>query len=250
MQEIHNLNTLNHDVRAVTITIKALTEVKDAEICLIVDKTAEQLFEQRKYEIIAQAEEGEKKKIARELHDGIGQQLVLLNLLLQNVPTNEENEASLENIRQLLQSSIQELRELAYNLLPPALDKGFLNALERFAYRVNALGGVVFNLKVNAPITEESFEHVDRFNLYRIVQEVINNALKHAKASEINMILSMEDTNLVVLIQDNGIGFNAREINEGLGLQNIKYRMKITGIRGGITSEPGKGVSVKLILAS
>ena len=250
MQEIHNLNTLNHDVRAVTITIKALTEVKDAEICLIVDKTAEQLFEQRKYEIIAQAEEGEKKKIARELHDGIGQQLVLLNLLLQNVPTNEENEASLENIRQLLQSSIQELRELAYNLLPPALDKGFLNALERFAYRVNALGGVVFNLKVNNPITEESFEHVDRFNLYRIVQEVINNALKHAKASEINMILSMEDTNLVMLIQDNGIGFNAHEINEGLGLQNIKYRMKITGIRGGISSEPGKGVSVKLILAS
>jgi len=248
IQVVHNLNTLNHSVRAVTITINALTEVKDAEICLIVDKTAEQLFEQRKYEIIAQAEEGEKKKIARELHDGIGQQLVLLNLLLQNVNVLPEEKAGLENIQQLLQNSIQELRELAYNLLPPALDKGFINALDRFAYRINALGSIVMHLDIGEDVTDDSFANVDHFNLYRIVQEVINNALKHSHATEITISIARQEHNLVLRILDNGVGFDPSKAKEGLGLQNIYYRMKMTGIRGGITSQPGKGVEVELIV--
>jgi signal transduction histidine kinase len=239
---------LNNSVRAVTITINALSEVKDAEICLIVDKTAEQLFEQRKYEIIAQAEEGEKKKIARELHDGIGQQLVLLNLLLQNVNVLPEEKAGLENIQQLLQNSIQELRELAYNLLPPALDKGFINALDRFAYRINALGSIVMHLDIGEDVTEDSFANVDHFNLYRIVQEVINNALKHSHATEITISIAPQEHNLVLRILDNGVGFDPSKAKEGLGLQNIHYRMKMTGIRGGITSQPGKGVEVELIV--
>ena len=197
----------------------------------------------------AQAEEGEKKKIARELHDGIGQQLVLLNLLLQNVEAKEEDQSSMENIRQLLQSSIQELRELAYNLLPPALDKGFVNALERFAHRINSLGSVVLNLNLSSSLTEDSFMNVDSFNLYRIIQEVLNNALKHSKATQIDIYVEVQNEHIVIRIIDNGVGFNADEVSEVLGLQNIKYRMKMAGIRGKLSSEPGKGVEVLLKVA-
>ena len=239
--------TLHQQELSTQIILNQLTEDKEAYIALVVDKTDELLFEQRKYEIIAQAEEGEKKKIARELHDGIGQQLVLLNLLLQNLTPVASDEGALEQIKQLLQGSIQELREMAYNLLPPALDKGFLNALERFAHRINATGKMTLTLNIDDQINEESFVNVDRFNLYRIVQEVLNNALKHSKASEISIsIKPVKGSKISLVVIDNGVGFDGEGLNEGLGMQNMKHRMDMAGIKGSISSEKGRGVIVEL----
>lgn len=229
------------------IILNQLKEDKDAFIALVVDKTDELRFEQRKYEVISQAEEGEKKKMARELHDGIGQQLVLLNLLLQNLTLDSEGKPALENIKQLLQSSIQELREMAYNLLPPALEKGFLNALDRFAYRINATGKMDLILDIASDIKEESFLNVDQFNLYRIVQEVLNNALKHSQATQIRLkIHGLSGKQMVILIEDNGIGYSPDLIQEGLGMQNMKHRMEMANIQGTITGAKGKGVKVEL----
>jgi len=240
--------TLHHHELSTQIILNQLTEDKEAYIALVVDKTDELLFEQRKYEIIAQAEEEEKKKIARELHDGLGQQLVLLNLLLQNLTPVASDEGALEQIKQLLQGSIQELREMAYNLLPPALEKGFLNALERFAHRINATGKMTLTLSIDDQINEESFVNVDRFNLYRIVQEVLNNALKHSKASEISIsIQPIEGSKISLVVIDNGVGFNNEGLNEGLGMQNMKHRMDMAGIKGSISSEKGRGVIVELM---
>jgi signal transduction histidine kinase len=240
--------TLHQQELSTQIILNQLTEDKEAYIALVVDKTDELLFEQGKYEIIAQAEEGEKKKIARELHDGIGQQLVLLNLLLQNLTPVASDEGALEQIKQLLQGSIQELREMAYNLLPPALEKGFLNALERFAHRINATGKMTLNLSIDDQINEESFVNVDRFNLYRIVQEVLNNALKHSKASEISIsIQPIDGSKISLVVIDNGVGFNSEGLNEGLGMQNMKHRMDMAGIKGSISSEKGRGVIVELM---
>lgn len=240
--------TLTEQEISTQIILNQLTEDKEAYIALVVDKTDELLFEQRKYDIIAQAEEGEKKKIARELHDGIGQQLVLLNLLLQNITPVPAEEGALDQIKQLLQGSIQELREMAYNLLPPALDKGFLNALERFAHRINATGKVTLTLRINDQINEESFVNVDRFNLYRIVQEVLNNALKHSKATEITIEINpIKGSKINLKVVDNGIGFDTDRISEGLGMQNMKHRMDMAGIKGSISSEKGHGVIVELM---
>jgi signal transduction histidine kinase len=240
--------TLTEQEISTQIILNQLTEDKEAYIALVVDKTDELLFEQRKYDIIAQAEEGEKKKIARELHDGIGQQLVLLNLLLQNITPVPAEEGALDQIKQLLQGSIQELREMAYNLLPPALDKGFLNALERFAHRINATGKMTLTLSIDDQINEESFVNVDRFNLYRIVQEVLNNALKHSKASQITIeIHPIKGSKINLRVVDNGIGFDTDRMSEGLGMQNMKHRMDMAGIKGSISSEKGRGVIVELM---
>jgi len=240
--------TLTEQEISTQIILNQLTEDKEAYIALVVDKTDELLFEQRKYDIIAQAEEGEKKKIARELHDGIGQQLVLLNLLLQNITPVPAEEGALDQIKQLLQGSIQELREMAYNLLPPALDKGLLNALERFAHRINATGKVTLTLRIDDQINEDSFVNVDRFNLYRIVQEVLNNALKHSKASEITIEINpIKGSKINLKVVDNGIGFDTDRMSEGLGMQNMKHRMDMAGIKGSISSEKGHGVIVELM---
>jgi signal transduction histidine kinase len=129
------------------------------------------------------------------------------------------------------------------------LDKGFVNALERFAHRINSLGSVVLNLNLSPALTEDSFINVDSFNLYRIVQEVLNNALKHSKATQIDIFVEVQSEYILIRIMDNGVGFDAEVVSEGLGLQNIKYRMKMSGIRGELTSEPGKGVEVVLKVA-
>ena len=240
--------TLKKDEISTQIILNQLQEDKEALIALVIDKTDELLFEQKKYEIIAQAEEGEKKHIARELHDGIAQQLVLLNLLLQNLTPCPDEVASLDQIKQLLQGAIQELREMAYNLLPPALDQGFLNAIERFAHRINSTGQLALQLEIHSEISEESLINVDRVNLYRIVQEVLNNALKHAKASVITLSINPNPSgDIMLLISDNGIGFKHDGLVEGLGMQNMKHRMEMAGIKGKIISSEGKGVSVELI---
>lgn len=108
---------------------------------------------------------------------------------------------------------------------------------------------MVLNLNLSTALTEDSFINVDSFNLYRIVQEVLNNALKHSKATRIDIYVEVQNEHLVIRIIDNGVGFDAEAVSEGLGLQNIKYRMKMAGIRGELSSEPGKGVEVVLKVA-
>lgn len=229
------------------IILNKLQEDKDTYIALVVDRTEEIDFEKKKYEIVTQAEEKEKKNIARDLHDGLGQQLVLLNLLFQNLPVSSELKAEHDAINLLMQSSIREVKEMAYSLLPPELESGFLNAIDRLVHRMNVTGKMKVHIEKSNEINEASFKKVDRFNLYRIIQEVMNNALKHSKANEINIQMSMVDKKVVFEIQDNGVGFDINKSEGGLGLQNMKHRISMTGIKGDISSEKGHGVKVKLV---
>lgn len=213
-------------------------------IALVVNKTDELLFEKNKFDIISQAEESEKKKIARELHDGLGQQMVLLNLLFQNLTPSEGEDSKHKDIGNLLQNCIREVKEIAYNLLPPELENGFLNAMDRFSNRINSVGKLAFILDIEPELTEEDLGFVDRFNLYRIVQEVINNAIKHSKADRITFSMKRLNEVIQIVVEDDGIGFDAEKIKVGLGLQNIQHRMKMSRIKGDFLSELGKGSKI------
>lgn len=213
-------------------------------IALVVNKTEELLFEKNKFDIISQAEESEKKKIARELHDGLGQQMVLLNLLFQNLTPSEGEVSKHKDIGNLLQNCIREVKEIAYNLLPPELENGFLNAMDRFSNRINSVGKLAFILDIEPKLTEEDLGFVDRFNLYRIVQEVINNAIKHSKADRITFSMKRLNEVIQIVVEDDGIGFDAEKIKVGLGLQNIQHRMKMSRIKGDFVSELGKGSKI------
>lgn len=233
-----------------SITLNQLQENTRAYIALVVDKTEEIQFENLKYNLVSQAEEREKKNIARELHDGLGQQLTLLNLLFQTVNETEENKETMETIRQVIQSSIREVKEMAYSLLPPELDKGLLNGLDRLAHRMNSTGKINFTFECSKDIDEASFFNTDRFHLYRIIQEATNNAMKHANATDIKLSISMEDKQCIIVISDNGVGFDLESNRAGIGLQSMEHRMNMAGIRGKVTSELGKGTSVELRIES
>lgn len=220
---------------------------KSEFIALIIDRTKELEFEKRKFDIISHAEESEKKKIARELHDGLGQQMVLLNLLFQNLDVNEEQKSNYNELGNLLQSCIREVKEIAYNLLPPELEAGFINAMERFAHRINAIGEIEFRLEMDDSIEESDMHSIDNFNLYRIIQELFNNTIKHANASIFTIEMTKDQKgNISIIINDNGDGFDMDNVEHGLGLANIKYRMNMSGISGNFQSDIGKGTRVDL----
>lgn len=234
--------TMSGSIIITEIVINKLEHEEGAYIALIIDRTEELKFEKQKFDVIAQAEEREKKKIARELHDGLGQQLTLVNLLLQNLSPTPDQETAYLDVSNLLKASIRDLREIAYELNPPELEHGFISAIERLTNRVNSIGKLSFDLKVQQGIDEASFAHVDRINLFRIIQELINNTLKHAQATKIICSIEKSATHLTITISDNGIGFDPETAKHGMGMQNIQYRMKMCEINYEYYSEKGKGV--------
>ena len=232
------------------IVINKLENEDGAYIALVIDRTEELKFEKQKFAVITQAEEREKKKIARELHDGLGQQLVLLNLLFQNITPKQEEEAQFKDISSLLQSSIRSIKEIAYALNPPELEHGFLNAIDRFANRIDSIGEMKFIVKIQKGIDEKSLDKVDRINLFRVIQELINNTLKHSQATEMTFVMEKSSDQIFISLEDNGIGFDIESAQTGMGMQNIQYRMKMSNIKCEYNSKIGKGVKVRMTINS
>ena len=232
------------------IVINKLENEDGAYIALVIDRTEELKFEKQKFAVITQAEEREKKKIARELHDGLGQQLVLLNLLFQNITPIQEEEAQFKDISSLLQSSIRSIKEIAYALNPPELEHGFLNAIDRFANRIDSIGEMKFIVKIQKGIDEKSLDNVDRINLFRVIQELINNTLKHSQATEMTFVMEKSSDQIFISLEDNGIGFDIESAQTGMGMQNIQYRMKMSNIKCEYNSKIGKGVKVRMTINS
>ena len=232
------------------IVINKLENEDGAYIALVIDRTEELKFEKQKFAVITQAEEREKKKIARELHDGLGQQLVLLNLLFQNITPKQEEEAQFNDISSLLQSSIRSIKEIAYALNPPELEHGFLNAIDRFANRIDSIGEIKFIVKIQKGIDEKSLDNVDRINLFRVIQELINKTLKHSQATEMTFVMEKSSDQIFISLEDNGIGFDIETAQSGMGMQNIQYRMKMSNINCEYNSKIGEGVKVRMTINS
>ena len=229
------------------IVINKLEQEEGVYIALVIDRTEELKFEKQKFSVISQAEEREKKKIARELHDGLGQQLTLVNLLFQNITPTKDQETAHHTVSNLLKESIRELREISYNLNPPELENGFLHAIHRFANRINSTGLIDFKIEIQKGIVEETLNHIDRVNLYRIIQELVNNTLKHAKATQIYFLMEKNKNQVSILLKDNGVGFEFEKAQAGMGIQNIQYRMKMLNIESEYTTILGQGVAIKMI---
>ena len=234
--------TMNGKEIIVDVILNKLDSSSDIEfITQVIDRTDEIIFERRKNEVISHAEEEEKKKIARELHDGLGQNMVLLNLLFQSLKPSVEQEGQYVEVSNLLQNCIRELKEIAYSLLPPELENGFLNAMNRFSNRINTLGKISFILDIEDGFLESDLGSIDKFNLYRIVQEFINNSIKHAQAQTLTFEMYKTESNIVMVVSDDGIGFEMEKVEKGLGIQNLYHRMKMATIKGILESSPNNG---------
>ena len=195
-----------------------------------------------------QGEEKERNRIARELHDGIGGLLAAakINLDLVKKEYHFNNESNFMEVIQLVDQASSDLRKTAHNMMPEILiQDGLIRALEQYCNSIasktpthiyfEVLGVPV---KLKAPL---------ELSLYRIVQELVHNVLKHSKATEAFIQISFSEEELNIAVEDNGIGMPAGTVS-GLGIRSIHDRVK--AINGKISIETGyaKGTSVYIII--
>lgn len=200
------------------------------------------------------AEERERERIAGELHDRVGQSLLLAKMKLDELADKISSvslRTSAEEACTLLEHSIKDIRSLTFKMRPPILDTaGIETALEWLCTSVSN----DYDLKIefendNQP---KSLPAELRYSLYQAVRELLLNVVKHARTGKAQLLLKTEKRSLVVQVMDNGVGFNYPEAimklvnNGGYGLYNVKQRVEQMGGRFDVESARGKGTKVVL----
>ena len=198
---------------------------------------------------VIQGEDAERTRLARDLHDGLGGMLSGVKLTLTTLKGNyllsQENVDQFDHALNLLDNSIKEMRRISHNMMPEALVKfGLKDALQDFVAEVdkNKQHNIGFQFFGNYKRIESTLETT----LYRIAQELINNAIKHSGGTVINLQLVQEINRIHLSVLDDGKGFDISSVNtkKSAGLQNIKARVESFNGRIEIDSSIGKGTEI------
>lgn len=250
--------TPTEDKSELLIIASDITERKIAQ--LEIDRLTEKSFEEKmnQQKIISskiiENQEKEQNRIAKDVHDGIGQMLTGLKYNLESIDAKdvEKATAKIEHLKELTTNIIKGVRTATFNLTPPELtDHGIVPALTKLTLELGKLTGkeiVLFN-KTDFNLRLDSLSEI---NIYRITQEAINNAIKYAESSHIIVSLSHSKKMLSIVIDDNGKGFNPDKVKHvktgdgGMGMTFMKERIKYIDGRLFLTSEEGTGTRVTL----
>jgi signal transduction histidine kinase len=197
---------------------------------------------------VVTAQELERRRLARELHDETGQALtsILLGLRgLEDVRDEETLKAAVGEVRELVRSTLQDVRRLAVELRPKALDDfGLVAALERLTDNFAEQTGMTIEFVSNLP-GEGRFPPEVETALYRLVQESLTNIVKHARATSVSILLTRKPGSVSVVVEDDGVGFDpGRQDGDGIGLIGMRERVGLFGGRVVIESRPGAGTTV------
>ena len=206
------------------------------------------------------SQEAERKRIAGELHDSLGQSLVIIRnwamlgagQLENDAPAREE----LDEINTIASRTINEVREIAYNLGPYHLERlGFENSIRDMASRVAQSSGIAIATELDA--LDGALASETQMSLYRVTQEALNNVVKHSRATETRIALKRESTGVRLTVADNGQGFDPQTSKAsetldasrpGLGLKGMAERVRLLGGVLTIRSAPEQGTTVEALL--
>lgn len=203
------------------------------------------------------SQEAERKRIAAELHDSLGQHLVVIkNLALMWLQRHANDEAQpIRDISATTSQAISEVKEISYNLRPYQLDRiGLTKAIAALLKKAEAASGIRFTAALDD--LQEALPKESEINFYRIVQECVNNILKHSQATEAIVTIRRRGQLLRLMIQDNGKGFTPSVAagdkhgfgQQGFGLIGIHERAQLLGGEAVIQSSPNQGTTVTLEL--
>jgi signal transduction histidine kinase len=195
---------------------------------------------------VVAAQEQERRRLARELHDETGQALTSILLGLRTVEEaggETEMRAAVAEVRDLVRSTLQDVRQLAVELRPKALDDfGLAAALERLTESFAEQTGIAVGFESALP-AERLAPEIETA-LYRIVQECLTNIVKHARAGSVSIVLGRKPDAVTAIVEDDGVGFDpARTRDDGLGLIGMRERVALVGGRLTIESRPGAGTT-------
>ncbi len=247
-----------NDIEELLILGTDLTMRKQAERNMNVKSRAEieKKINQQKFRsvLILEGQEEERKRIAMDIHDGIGQMLTSLKFQIEsiNLKESEKAQTKISEIDVLIKQIIKEVRKVTFNLKPTVLgDYGLQAALNVFIQEIGKLIDIKLIYKTEGELYRlpQKIEN----NIFRIIQEAINNAIKYSEAEIIEVFLRQSDNDLTIMVKDAGKGFDpkiveARSVNieSGRGFFNMYERTEYVNGRLEIISDPGKGTTVQL----
>ena len=202
-------------------------------------------------------QEEERKRLSRELHDGLGQMLTAIKLQLEGLDVRLTNSGVSDHniplLKNLISQTIQEARSISNNLMPSALsDFGLMPALRILAEQHNRSAPGMVTLEADRRLMKPAAERLAQpveITLYRVTQEALTNAIRHGKATHIGIHLFEKDQYLHLSISDNGAGFKTQRLNKephGQGVHNMHERVKLVNGTFKLTSVPGKGTKLKV----
>lgn len=197
-------------------------------------------------------QETERMRIAQDLHDDISSKLniVALNsqMLVGTDLTELEYREATSTIINLTTKALENSRRIAHDLLPPVLEKfGLDAAISELAVEFNSSKAVTVYYENN--IQFNSIDEDKHLHIFRVLQELMNNSLRHGKAKNITVVFTDDEGQNQCVYSDNGVGFDTSQIKnqKGLGMKNIQSRIDLINAKLDITSSPGKGFKAKII---
>ncbi len=225
---------------------------KNQRLVIAHDITEQRLAEERAISAIIEGEERERQRIAKELHDGLGQYLSASNMNLRSVYEDMPNiPDELSNVFKtgldFLNHAISETRSISQNLLPKAIqDYGLELAAE----------SLVNHLQKNSSIRFFFYKNMDgvvipdkvQINLYRILQEALNNAIRHGNPEKIEIQLVYSNEEILMTIEDNGVGFDTSKNSSGIGIRSMKTRVGAMSANIDIVSSKNRGTSISVVV--
>lgn len=191
--------------------------------------------------------ENERKRIAGDLHDELGPILSAIKLQINHLEPEDETEtAVLEKSSKQIDSVIQRFREISYDLLPNTLVRnGFIKATDEFIGKLE----ILHPLRIEFTRDQFSLTPERELNLYRVLQEIIQNTVKHSRAASLLIDIRKKDKTILLKTKDDGIGFNYSEKTrtaKGLGLFSLQSRAELLGGNLVVHTQPGKGTSFEI----
>lgn len=192
-----------------------------------------------------QIQENERKRIASDLHDSLGPLLSAVKLNISSIEiTQPEDQSVIQKTSRYLDQIIGSMRQISYNLLPSTLErKGLLEAVREFVAQVSNEQSVEIKLfVVKEAVVPKNIE----IHIFRMIQEIIHNTIKHAQAKTLQIGISLENKHILILTKDDGKGFDLAKVKSesgGLGLKSLESRCEILNGILSLETEPGKGTN-------
>lgn len=210
-------------------------------------KTREEEMQHQMLLSAIQSQEEEQRRIARDLHDDLGPMLSAVKLKISQVGRKYEGQgmsAELADSRQMLDITIQQVRGISHRLLPPVLEEyGLVSAIENSCEK---LSDENLNIELSTGNEFPRLPKETELALYRVIMELLNNIVKHSGATKAGVQLSFTNSNFEIKVFDNGVGFDAKNLDKtaGLGLRNIKSRLNAINAEISFESQPGNTVAI------
>lgn len=248
------------ETKEIKLIARDVTEYKEAKIRsreLNKERIEKSVKEQHyRSALILEGQEEERKRLSRELHDGVGQMLSAMKLLLESFnPSSRPMKIRLEDAKGLMKSIIQEVRRVSFNLTPSSLDDfGLVPAVKKLCNEINSVTKTTVAF-VNETRFVNRLDNSVETNLYRIIQEAVNNSIKYSKASHITVSFSHSVNTLKISIEDDGKGFDYNRLTEsgyfekaGHGIFNMKERTAYIGGIFKLEAKMGHGTRIFITL--